>query len=53
MISKKCVLLLGMEKSTFPTSIAHFIYLLEKEDISRKCILREVGCGGSNFKGTT
>lgn len=43
----------GDGKSTFPTFVAHFIFLSEKENISRKCILREVGCGGSNFKDMT
>lgn len=43
----------GDGKSTFPTFIAHFIFLSEKENASRKCILREVGCGGRDFKDTT
>lgn len=43
----------GDGKSTFPTFIAHFIFLSEKENISRKRVLREVGCGISDCKDTT
>lgn len=43
----------GDGKSTFPTIIAHFIFLSENENRARKCILREVGCGRSDCKDMT
>lgn len=44
----------GDGKSTFPTFIAHFIiFYQKKKTCPGSALLREVGCGGRDFKDTT